>query len=227
MAKQSKLKSISVNIEKSAHVLAPQQKRSREALANIVNTAEQLLRKKGIEGFSITEVATISKIPVGSIYRRFEGKAELLQAIKEDVMIRIENVVIEHISDKKLSDIETLVRVFAEASTRALAADEEINRVLLGWTPNKFSTPTQSGAEEHMRVFTRYRDSLVPLLATKNKSQAEMLARVSFNIVATAITGKVKGGDPILDALSWTDIGAEFGSAAIAYLEANVGHRKA
>ena len=70
----------------SPHVLRPQQERSRAALAKIVQAAEKILRKNGIDGFSMAAVAEAADLPVGNIYRRFKGKDELLQAIKHDVV---------------------------------------------------------------------------------------------------------------------------------------------
>ncbi len=92
----------------SPHVLRPQQERSRAALAKIVQAAEKILRKDGIDGFSMAAVAEAADLPVGNIYRRFEGKDELLQAIKHDVTSRIEMAVAARLSQQQFSDIPTL-----------------------------------------------------------------------------------------------------------------------
>ena len=65
-------------IEASAHVLKPQQRRSRAALARIVEAAEHLLRTNSIADFSMAAVAEAAGMPVGNIYRRFRGKDDLL-----------------------------------------------------------------------------------------------------------------------------------------------------
>jgi len=87
----------------SPHVLRPQQERSRAALAKIVQAAEKILRKDGIDGFSMAAVAESADLPVGNIYRRFKGKDELLQAIKHDVTSRIEMAVAARLSQQQFS----------------------------------------------------------------------------------------------------------------------------
>jgi AcrR family transcriptional regulator len=206
--------------ERSGHVLLPQQKRSREALSNIVIAAEKLLRKKGIDGFTITEVANLAKMPVGNIYRRFEGRDELLQALKEEVMLRIENSIIDRISKQKFSNIETVVNAFADAAVESISQDAEINHIFLNWKSDKFTSDIENGAAAHMRVYVQYREAITPFLMNLNKKKVEQISRVSFTIVAIAVTDKVKGGDPILNELSWTALAAEFGKAALQYIQA-------
>ena len=93
----------------SPHVLRPQQRRSRAALARIVRAAEQLLRTSGIDDFSMAAVAQAAGMPVGNIYRRFRGKDELIQAIKEDVIARIEDAVTQRLSQERFRDIPSLI----------------------------------------------------------------------------------------------------------------------
>src|SRR5258706_3517745 len=137
----------------SPHILPPQQKRSRAALSKILRAAEQLLRRKGIDGFSMAGVAKVAGLPVGNIYRRFRGKDELLLAIKEDMVRRIETAIISHLADKKFSSIENFVHSFTEASIHAISIDEKLNRVLLGrnWAGHKYIDEIEAAG--HMRVF--------------------------------------------------------------------------
>jgi hypothetical protein len=55
------------------------------------------------------------------------------------------------------------------------------------------------------------------------KGRAEILARVSFHLFAVALLGKARNNDEALTDLSWKALATEVGTAAIAYLEANVG----
>src|ERR1700726_2733604 len=114
----------------SPHVLRPQQERSRAALAKIVQAAEKILRKDGIDGFSMAAVAEAADLPVGNIYRRFKGKDELLQAIKHDVTSRIEMAVAARLSQQQFSDIPTLIRGMVGAVSEAYSRDEGLHRFL-------------------------------------------------------------------------------------------------
>ncbi|WP_334404439.1 TetR/AcrR family transcriptional regulator [Bradyrhizobium sp. AZCC 2289] len=207
--------------ETSPHVLRPQQQRSRAALAKIVTAAEQLLRTKGVDGFSMAEVAEASALPVGNIYRRFRGKEELLQAIKYDVTARIESAVDERLALRQFRDISDLILRFAGATCDTFAGDETLYRALFSVQTGS-SAMDRIGASGRRRIFSRYREALLPFLEGVAKDKAELMVRVSFHIITAAILAKARASDEALNDLSWTALGDEFGRAALAYLEANL-----
>ena len=205
----------------SPHVLRPQQERSRAALAKIVQAAEKILRKNGIDGFSMAAVAEAADLPVGNIYRRFKGKDELLQAIKHDVTSRIEEAVAGRLSQREFSDIPGLVRGFVGAISKTFASDETLYRMIFDRRMRN-SVMDQIGSSGRRRIFARYREALLPLLDGVPKGRAELLARVSFHLFAVAVLGKARLDDEALADLSWNALGTEVGMAAITYLEANL-----
>ncbi len=147
----------------SPHVLRPQQERSRAALAKIVQAAEKILRKDGIDGFSMAAVAEAADLPVGNIYRRFKGKDELLQAIKHDVTSRIEMAVAARLSQQQFSDIPTLVRALVGAASKTFASDETLYRIVFD---SRTQNPVlnQIGLSGRHRIFAAYREALLPFL---------------------------------------------------------------
>ncbi|SDS57499.1 TetR/AcrR family transcriptional regulator [Bradyrhizobium canariense] len=207
--------------ETSPHVLRPQQQRSRVALAKIVTAAEQLLRTRGIDGFSMAEVAEAARLPVGNIYRRFRGKDELLQAIKYDVTARIEDAVARRLSSREFKDITDLIQRFAGATCDTFAGDEKLYRTLFA-AQVAGSAMDRIGADGRRRIFGRYREALLPFLQGVAQDKAERMARVSFHIITAAILAKARGSDETLNDLSWKSLGDEFGYAAFAYLQANL-----
>jgi AcrR family transcriptional regulator len=207
--------------ETSPHVLRPQQQRSRAALAKIVTAAEHLLRTKGIDGFSMAEVAEAAGLPVGNIYRRFRGKDELLQAIKYDVTARIEDAVADRLSLRQFDDISDLIQRFAGATCDTFASDERLYRTLFS-AQAAGSEMDRIGAGGRRRIFNRYCEALLPFLQGVAREKAELMARVSFHIITAAILGKARASDEALNDLSWKALGDEFGRAALAYLLANL-----
>ncbi len=207
--------------EASAHVLKPQQQRSRAALVKIVEAAEQLLRTSSIADFSMAAVAEAAGLPVGNIYRRFRGKDELLQAIKEDAIARIENAVTERLSRERFQDIPSLIRGIVGAVSEAYSRDEGLHRFLFN---RSISDPvlTEIGSSGRRRIFAYYRDALLGLLPQESPERAEMLVRVSFHLLSAAMAGKACADDWTLTDLSWNVLGAEISTAAIAYLQASV-----
>ncbi len=205
----------------SPHVLRPQQGRSRAALAKIVQAAEKILRKNGIDGFSMAAVAEAADLPIGNIYRRFKGKDDLLQAIKHDVTSRIEVAVAERLSKREFSDIPSLVRALVGAASKTFASDETLYQIVFN-SRTRNPVLNQIGLSGRRRVFAAYREALLPFLESVPKSRAELLVRVSFHLLAAAIVGKARVEDGALTDLSWNVLGSEIGTAAIAYLETSI-----
>ncbi len=203
----------------SPHVLRPQQGRSRAALARIVEAAEQLLRTNSIDDFSMAAVAQAAGMPVGNIYRRFRSKDELIQAIQEDVVARIEDAVTERLSREQFRDIPSLIHGFVGVVSEAFSSDESVHRFL----SSRSGDPVlcEIGSSGRRRIFLYYRDALLPLLPHESAERAELLVRVSFHLLAAAITGKACADDQTLTDLSWSVLGAEISTAAIAYLRAS------
>jgi AcrR family transcriptional regulator len=206
--------------ETSPHVLKPQQQRSRVALAKIVTAAEHLLKTRGIDGFSMAEVAEAAGLPVGNIYRRFRGKDELFQAIKYDVTARIEQAVAKRLSSRRYKDISDVIHRFAGAICDTFANDEKLYFAIFAAQSGGTLAMNQIGASGRRRIFSRYREALMPFLQGVAKEKAELMARVSFHMVTVAVLGKARASDEALNDLSWKALGDEFGYAALAYLQA-------
>ncbi|MFF3500898.1 TetR/AcrR family transcriptional regulator [Streptomyces sp. NPDC003247] len=64
----------------AAGVRAPKQERSQRSFDLVLDTTLHLLAEKGYAGFALTEVSRRSKVSVGSIYTRVDGKDDLLRA---------------------------------------------------------------------------------------------------------------------------------------------------
>jgi AcrR family transcriptional regulator len=208
------------NFTDSPFVLAPQQERSRVALEKIVKAAAAVIAAKGAEGFSMADVAVAAGIPVGNIYRRFRGKEQLIQALKLDATSRIENAITERFSGHRFTDIDQLVSSYALATAQAFAKDEALHRFLFSQPAEKPHLKTIGRAARH-RIFDMYKAALVPLLSNFSLARQDLLAVVSFHIIASAFLTKARGESASLNALSWKGAAKEFGRAAVCYLQAN------
>ncbi|WP_051166529.1 TetR/AcrR family transcriptional regulator [Amycolatopsis orientalis] len=68
----------------------PQQARSRVALQKLLTAAEHVLAEQGLESFTVAAVASQAGMSVGTIYRRFDGKDQLLHAVKDRLLTQLE-----------------------------------------------------------------------------------------------------------------------------------------
>jgi len=170
-------------------------------------------------------VVQAADMPVGNIYRRFRCKDELLQAIKEEAIARIENAVTERLSRERFQDIPSLIRGIVDAVSESYSRDEGLHRFLFN---RSISDPvlTEIGSSGRRRIFAYYRNALLGLLPQKSPERAEMLVRVSFHLMSAAMADKACADDWTLTELSWKALGREISTAAIAYLEASVNRKQ-
>ncbi len=67
---------------------APRQRRSYDLSIRILNAAERVLQRDGLEGFTIAAVASEAAVSVGGLYGRFENRDELVRAVHNEIMMR-------------------------------------------------------------------------------------------------------------------------------------------
>jgi len=98
----------------------PQQQRSRASFDRVLDAGADVLRERGVDGFTLQEVSKRAGVSIGSIYGRVASKDDLVLAIYDREMERIArrqqrieaDSQREGISGRAL--VETLVRDMAE-----------------------------------------------------------------------------------------------------------------
>ena len=66
----------------------PRQARSRETLSRLLDAAEAVLSKEGLEAATVPAIAERARASVGSVYRRFPDKDAMLRAVCERFLDR-------------------------------------------------------------------------------------------------------------------------------------------
>jgi hypothetical protein len=124
--------------------------------------------------------------------------------------------VTEHLSRERLRDIPSLIHGFVSAVSEAFSSDESVHRFLFS---RSIGDPvlSQIGWRGRRRIFAYYREVVLPLLPQESAQRAELLVRVSFQLLATTMVGKPCTADQTLTNLSWNILGAEISTAEIAY----------
>lgn len=101
----------------------PRQARSAATLARVLRAAEEIASSSGLEEMTITGVAERAGVAVGTIYRRFEDKEQLITALTERMLERREEYVAEQLrmAEPSLSGVmdtyaHALLQSFADSS---------------------------------------------------------------------------------------------------------------
>ena len=101
----------------------PRQARSAATLARVLQAAEEIASSSGLEEMTITGVAGRAGVSVGTIYRRFDDKEQLITALTERMLERREEYVAEQLrsAEPSLSGVmdayaHALLQSFADSS---------------------------------------------------------------------------------------------------------------
>ncbi|MEU5773387.1 helix-turn-helix domain-containing protein [Streptomyces venezuelae] len=115
---------MSEEAERPAAYREPQQARSAATLARVLRAAEEIASTSGLEEMTIAGVAKRAGVAVGTIYRRFEDKEQLIAALTDRMLERREEYVAEQLrgAQPSLSGVmdayaHALLQSFADSST--------------------------------------------------------------------------------------------------------------
>lgn len=80
--------------EKNTAKPAPTQARAQARRKAILDAALRLIEESGVAGVTTTSIALAANIPVGSVYRYFEDRNDILQLLYSDAYAEVETSVI-------------------------------------------------------------------------------------------------------------------------------------
>ncbi|MEV0848637.1 TetR/AcrR family transcriptional regulator [Streptomyces sp. NPDC049954] len=108
----------------------PQQARSAATLARVLHAAEEIASSAGLEEMTMTGVAERAGVSVGTIYRRFEDKEQLINALTERMLDRREEYVAERLHEAEPS-LSGVMGAYAHALLRSFADSNNLFPELL------------------------------------------------------------------------------------------------
>ena len=73
------------------HSRAPKQRRSRESYDRMIEAATELLKEGGLAALTLSAVSRRSRVSIGSIYCRVDGKESLLREVQAIVLQQMEH----------------------------------------------------------------------------------------------------------------------------------------
>ncbi len=110
--KKSRRDLVARDYDTSALSNAPQQRRSQQLSLRILEAAERVLLRDGLQAFTIVGVAAEAGVSVGGIYGRFKHREELLSAIHTETLMKIQHH-LEAVADRKFETLREGAEVFA------------------------------------------------------------------------------------------------------------------
>lgn len=169
----------------------PQQARSTELVAAILQAAIQVLEKEGARGFTTARVAERAGVSVGSVYQYFPNKAAILFRLQSDEWQQTTAMLCEILENRRKPPLDRL-RMLVRAFIRSECDEAAIRGALDDAAPLYRDAPeakeTRASGERIFRVFMQ---EVLPDATKKTRERA-------CDLIATtlATVGKHFSGSP-------------------------------
>ncbi|WP_409184879.1 TetR/AcrR family transcriptional regulator [Amycolatopsis sp. VS8301801F10] len=186
----------------------PQQARSRASLQKVLTAAEHVLAEQGLESFTVAEVASQAGMSVGTIYRRFDGKEQLLHAVKDRLLTQLETNVLAALRAAS-PDLRSAFTAFVEALAQTFADHDRI-------FPELLDAQRSDGRDRGLAALSAIQDALLAAVAPSppDADNVKMAARTIIGAcVHRAATCRFWPDDR-----SWKSWSEEATALALAYL---------
>jgi AcrR family transcriptional regulator len=127
---------------------APQQKRSVEKRARLVQAGLALFGEKGYEETSIAEVASGAKLAVGTFYQHFRSKRQLLLVLMDELLEKLSRLDLRAANN---SDVREGLRAVL---SRAFAHDARYLGAYRAWQEAMLSDPELARKQREIHEWT-------------------------------------------------------------------------
>ncbi|WP_406688477.1 TetR/AcrR family transcriptional regulator [Saccharopolyspora sp. ID03-671] len=192
------------------HFRPPQQARSRESLQKVLASAEHVLSARGLDDFTVAAVAERAGVSVGAIYRRFAGKEQLLEAVKDQLLAQLETDVREALSSAS-PDLRGVVEAFTRAMADAFAGHTRA-------FPELLSGQSAEGAERGLRALDVVQLAFVDAVEPHAGADAGDAVRFAARSVIGSCVHRAASCRAWPDGLGWQEWADRTAAMVLGYL---------
>jgi AcrR family transcriptional regulator len=199
---------------------APRQARSRATLQRVLNAAEKVLADEGASALTTTRIAEVARVAVGSVYRLFDDKEAIVDAVAIRYWSDFEDLVAALADADEHEPLEDPVGVILETLAAGFRAQPGFRALWYGGLRTERVRDATRGAREG---FTR---SLERIIAVHWAGAPKPLAPAAARMVVLMGDGLLREAfrlDPQGDA----ELLAEAKIALDGYLHTRLGDRTA
>lgn len=149
--------------------------------SEILAAAQRLIYTKGYEEMSIQDILNELQISKGAFYHYFDSKAELLQALSEQIMNQAESALNPILTDPDLSAIEKLKGYFSAGAVWKSTQKPYLMAMLRGWYSDENAIVRQKVTAAGLNQISTLLDAVI----------AQGIAEGSFRIAYPDAAGRV------------------------------------
>lgn len=192
----------------------PQQARSRASLQKVLASAEHVLASGGMDEFTLAAVAEQAGMSVGAIYRRFSGKDQLLYAVKDQLLGRLEACVGEALCSST-AELREIVSAFTHALAETFSSHDRVFPELLD---GQRADGRDRGLEALAAIQQALVDASEPCIEEIQRPDRALAVQMVARTIIGSCVHRAASGRFWADGLSWTMWANEITEMALAYL---------
>lgn len=199
------------------------QARSKETQQRILAAALEILAESGVDALSTARVSEAAGVSVGSIYRRFGNKQQLLLAAQDEFLRLFLGAFTERLDEAgSASESSTPPEAFAHAVTslmRTFESNAAAMQVLmiLGLQSREIFEAGRVGSHEGARLYAKF---MLAHRSAIRRPDPERAVDYTFRLVYAACSHRIIQG-PNLEsyrAMEWDELVSEMTETVCAYL---------
>jgi AcrR family transcriptional regulator len=154
---------------------------------DIIDAAAQVLTEDGYDGASTNRIAARAGVGIGSVYRYFADKEELVEAVVDRVTEQMERDVSDSIINAMTQPLEQSMRMTLNAIIGGLERNAPLLRVVIDELPRAGATHKLGKAETRL-----YEIGRAGLIRTLGPVPAAELASITYLLMSTMLALAVR-----------------------------------
>ncbi|CAN7549495.1 TetR family transcriptional regulator [Pseudomonas solani] len=175
----------------------PQQARSNELVATILQAATQVLAKEGAQRFTTARVAERAGVSVGSLYQYFPNKAAILFRLQSDEWRQTSELlrrILEDLATPPLARLRTLVHAFL----RSECEEADMRVALDDAAPLYRDAPEAQEAKAAAgRIFETFMEEVLPAAPGATRTLASDLVTTTLGTVGKQFSERTRTAEEI------------------------------
>jgi len=200
---------------------APRQQRSQASFERMMAAAEELLRERGNDDFTLQEVGKRGKVSIGSIYCRFDSKDDLIRAVQARVLEAVNAEQLDSIAkaEAEANGLRQLVKLLVNGTAEALRRHAELMRpMMLRSTSDPIVAAT--GKRSYAEVSERVQNAMLAHRDEILQEDPDRAVRSVYHVMYAAIAGYLGFGSATTTAWEgdWDELKEDLGRMCAAFL---------
>lgn len=203
---------------------APQQQRSRETLARIINAGYEVAALEGFEATTLAKIAQRAGIAISTVYTRFKDKDALLHALHETATERSRAEIAEAYNEKTWEG-RSLKSFLAEVIERSLQLTEQMAGFQKACFQRALSDPIFAAREAKVRqeLLVKTRELFIAKRSEIGHPHLDIAVQFFVALYISVITEHVMTSTFPVETLNSRQIGEELLDACARYLRLKSG----